>query len=200
MSDLSSRVSIERESREPRWLPAPRVLRARLPSALREWLLDESSLTARVTAACAGRFRVEVLNQGWARPQCNEARALGLACGQRAMVRQVYLLCDERPWVFARTIIPVSTLTGAQRRLAHLGSRPLGAVLFADPGMHRGVLQLARIAPGDRLFATATARLRRQSAAIYGRRSVFRLDDKPLLVSEIFLPEVGQCARRRAPR
>jgi chorismate lyase len=36
----------------------------------------------------------------------------------RALIREVHLLCDDRPWVFARTIIPISTLRGRERRLA----------------------------------------------------------------------------------
>jgi chorismate lyase len=54
-------------------------------------------------------------------------------------LREVYLLCDGVPWVYARTAIPRETLTGRHRRLAYLKTRPLGAMLFADPGMARGI-------------------------------------------------------------
>lgn len=143
--------------------------------------------------ACAGSFRVQVLSQGWARPLRSEARALGSRRGRRCIVRQVLLLCDERPWVFARTVIPVTSLHGPQRHLMHLGSRPLGAVLFADKSMRRGVVELTRIAPAHGLYRYATANLQRKPAAIWGRRSVFRVGGRPLLVSEIFLPGIGNC-------
>jgi chorismate--pyruvate lyase len=117
--------------------------------------------------------------------------------GERAVIRQVQLLCGNRPWIYARSIIPATSMTGRLQRLAHLGTRPLGALLFADPGMQRGVVELANIKPGEPLFRDAVRHMSRQPGNIWGRRSVFRLADKPLLVSEIFLPEfpAGGAAR-----
>ncbi len=170
-----------------RWREGKQLSRATPTPALRDWLLDTGSLTRRVRHACAGRFSVRVESQGWGRPRLDEYLALGLRWGRIALIREVHLLCDERPWVFARTIIPVTTLRGRQRRLAHLGDRPLGAVLFADPHMQRGPVEVACIRPDSALFAAAVQGLKRRPAEIWGRRSVFRLGGKPLLVSEIFL-------------
>ena len=173
-----------------RWREGKQLPRAAPTAVLRAWLLDSGSLTRRVQHACAGRFRVRVETQGWGRPRLDEYRALGLRIGRIALIREVHLLCDERPWVFARTIIPVTTLRGRQRRLARLGDRPLGAVLFADPHMQRGPVQVACILPGSSLYAVAMQGLKRRPAEIWGRRSIFRLGGKPLLVSEfILLPD-----------
>ena len=169
------------------------LLRTRVPADRLGWLLDTESLTHRVRQACGGLFRVRVLDQGWGRPLRSEARVLQLRGGERCLVREVQLLCDERPWVFARTIIPATTLTGPQLRLMRLGSRPLGAVLFADPSMRRGAVQIAAITARHGMFARATRELKQRPAQIWGRRSVFRVADKPLLVSEIFLPGLGKC-------
>jgi len=171
-----------------RWKPNSRFLRTAIPDELYGWLLDPASLTRRLQQLCPGRFRVRVLAQGWGAPRLDEARALGIQAGRRAMIRQVQLLCDDRPWVYARTVIPATSLRGRLRRLAHLGTRPLGAMLFADPGMRRGIVELACIGRGETLYADATRGIRQRPAAIWGRRSVFRVLDKPLLVSEIFLP------------
>ncbi len=180
-----------------RWVTKQQLPQNCPKATLRCWLFDPASLTQRVQQACAGTFRVRVERQGWGRPRLDECRVLGLRSARRALIREVHLLCDEQPWVFARTIIPVTTLRGPQRQLAHLGSRPLGALLFADPQMRRGVVEVSRIVPGDVLFTDAVAGLRQPPAEIWGRRSVFWLGGKPLLVSEIFLPGIGDCA---APR
>ena len=180
-------------SKEPHWYEQSHLLRTRVPADRLVWLLDTESLTHRVRQACGGRFRVRVLSQGWGRPLRSEARVLQLRGGERCLVREVQLLCDERPWVFARTIIPATTLSGPQLRLARLGSRPLGAVLFADPSMRRGAVQIAAITDRHGMFARATRELKQRPAQIWGRRSVFRVGDKPLLVSEIFLPGLGKC-------
>jgi chorismate--pyruvate lyase len=180
---------------EPVWRPRRLLPHTSVPARAAHWLFDQSSLTRRVTAACAGRFRVEVLAQGWQRPMLNEALRLGVQYDHLALVREVYLYCDATPWVFARTIIPRSTLTGAQRHLAWLGDKPLGAVLFADPSMRRDEVEVAGIRRGQLLFERAAAGAHSATAAIWGRRSVFYLGGKPLLVCEIFLPPLLETAR-----
>ena len=179
----------------PRWRNHRRWLRSEVPAALRGWLLDQGSLTDRLKRCCRDGFAVRVLDEAWRRPQLDEARVLGLPVTALAWVRQVQLLCHGKPWVFARTVVPVTTLTGPQQRLSWLGNRPLGAYLFADPGMWRSPVQLARITRGGALFDNAVRGLARKPQAIWGRRSVFRVGGKPLLVSEIFLPPIARADR-----
>ncbi len=181
-----------------RWLRKHQLLFRQPSNELRCWLFDATSLTRRVQQACAGTFSVRVEQQGWGRPRLDEYLALGLRQRRKALIREVHLLCDGRPWVFARTVIPVNTLSGKQRHLAHLGNRPLGAVLFADPHMVRGPVEVAPIQNGHRLYAAAVQGLKRRPEEIWGRRSVFRLGGKPLLVSEYFLPGIGVCHTSRA--
>jgi len=90
---------------EPDWHVATRLHRRDVPESVLRWLLDPASLTRRIQSACPGSFRVEVLFQGWAQPQHNEVRELGMRTGSWGFVREVHLLCDGRPWVFARTVI-----------------------------------------------------------------------------------------------
>lgn len=184
----------------PRWRNHRRWLRRSMPELLRDWLLDKGSLTDRLKYSCKGRFSVQVLDEAWQRPRRDEAQVLGMSVTALAWVRQVQLLCDGRPWVFARTVVPASTLSGAQRRLAHLGNRPLGAYLFADPGMQRSPVQLACIARGSKLFDDAVQGLVSKPQAVWGRRSVFRVGNKPLLVSEIFLPGIESVPARLCVR
>ncbi|MFZ5724245.1 MAG: chorismate--pyruvate lyase family protein [Pseudomonadota bacterium] len=142
--------------------PAPAVL---------AWIRDPGSLTTRLVARAGGRFRVRVVRQAWTRPRRDEARQLGLAAGEWALVREVVLEGRGQPWVYARSVIPRTTLTGSNRRLRHLGDRPLGAFLFRDPGLRREGVRVVRTAAGD-----------------WGRRSCFILRGRPLLVAEYFLP------------
>lgn len=186
---------------DSRWQPHERYCRAAIPQALCAWLLDPESLTLRLQQLCPGRFEVRLVALQRGRPARSEIEALGMRRGSHALIRQVLLHCGGEPWVYARTVIPLRSLRGRLKRLAHLGTRPLGAVLFADPGMHRGVVELACIEPGQALYTAATAHLRTRPAAIWGRRSVFTIARKPLLVSEVFLPAFPAAhAARRAWR
>ena len=158
-----------------------------------DWLLDRESLTLRLQHLCPGKsskgFRVQVLSQARAVPRTDEAQALSMQSREMAIIRQVLLLCGRQPWIYARTVIPVKLLHGKFQRLTALGTRPLGEVLFADPGMQRGRVELAEILPGQAVCAAATAHTRHRPVSIWGRRSVVWLSGKQLLVSEIFLPE-----------
>ena len=177
------------QNRATRWKPHRYFLRSSLPADLSDWLLDRESLTLRLQQLCPRGFRVQVLSQLQTMPRLDETQALAMQPREMAVIRQVLLLCGKQPWVYARTVIPVSSLRGKLQQLTGLGTRPLGGVLFADPGMRRGMLELAEIFPGQAVFAAATAHMQHQPASIWGRRSVFWLSSKPLLVSEIFLPD-----------
>lgn len=157
----------------------------------RDWLEDSGSLTRRLQALC-GEFNVELLCSQRGRPEHNEAKLMGLQGNHYALLRHVYLRSGDTALVFARTVIPATTLSGAERRLARLGNRPLGAVLFADPHMQRSEVEMARLTAGHRLFDIATRGLARKPKHIWGRRSLFWLSGKPLLVNEIFLPACMQ--------
>ncbi|WP_210397281.1 chorismate--pyruvate lyase family protein [Motiliproteus sediminis] len=172
------RQSLTASPLNTRWRSYRRVPSTRLPRRWRGWLLDPGSLTQRLVDKSAGCFRVELQFQGWAKPTLSEARALKLDPRQQALVREVRLIGCEQDWVYARSIIPASTLTGPQRKLRQLGNQSLGSLLFNDPRMRRGPIETTELQlPGLGQRACA-------------RRSVFLLGGKPLLVSEVFLPHL----------
>lgn len=170
---------------EPTWHSYRRVPGAAVPRPLRNWLLDRGSLTERLIHASHGQFRVEVLHQRMALPHLSECRALGMPCRQRALVREVILYGQGEPWVYARSIIPVTTLTGRLRSLRKLDNRPLGALLFNDVSMQRGPIDITCTHTDTLKLPTLPEDFQ---GRVWGRRSVFYLDQKPLLVSEMFLP------------
>lgn len=181
-----------RHYNEPVWRPNRCRYQIDLAADIADWLFDRTSLTKRLQDLCS-RFSIKVLDQGWDTPMLNEARALGISTSRNALIRQVHLLCDDQPWVYARTVIPAKTLIGCQRRLASLGTKSLGAVLFADKSMRREEIHIARITPGQQIYVAALAHVPHETTPIWGRRSVFRLHRHPLLVSEVFLPKISYC-------
>lgn len=173
--------------REPYWSDARGWHLRHCPTELRAWLVDRQSLTKRLQQSSDGHFNVQVLQQFWGRPQRSEREQLGLRLNETCFIRHVQLLCFDQPWVFARTVIPHATLHGPLRSLTRLGSKPLGAVLFANPAICRENLQIARLTRGQAMYNAATSGLD-DSNDIWGRRSRFRFHDHALLVNEIFLP------------
>ena len=161
-----------------------------MPEAAWSWITEPGSLTRRVQEGCAGVFELRLLRQGWGDALPGERRLLRADHRHgRDLIREVELLCDGAPRVFARTVIPARSLIGRAHELTRLGTRPLGAVLFADPSTRRGAVEFARLSPAHGLFAAATAHSTgERPAELWGRRTVYRFADKPLLVNEIFLP------------
>jgi chorismate--pyruvate lyase len=99
------------------------------------------------------------------------------------MVREVVLLLDEVPVVFARSVFPVASVTGSLNHLRHLRNSSLGAILFSHPGMQRSPFEIARL-EGSCDYLPGQLQ---QSAAAWCRRSRFRVMGKSLMVSEVFL-------------
>jgi chorismate lyase len=170
---------------EPRWVALRRAGPLGLHATTRRWLLDRGSLTQRLQTASNAGMRVRVLSQRWERPRLSERQALGIDDSALALVREVILECNGEPWVFARSILPALTLTGRLHHLRRFGSRSLGELLFSSRGISREDFEVARIGAGQRLAHA----LEPLPAPAWGRRSVFRLDGRALLVAEIFLPQ-----------
>lgn len=144
-----------------------------LPPIWRDWLLDQQSLTTRLSALRPGTFNVQVLAQYYGEPTAVERQALKLYGNQRLWIREVILCLAEVPLVYARTAIPLTTLCGNERCLQHLGTRSLGSYLFRQPSLHRTPLQVSHCKANT-------------LGLEWSRHSVFTLRGKPLMVSEAF--------------
>lgn len=159
-----------------------------LPRHQRRVLRHRGSLTRLLRTFTRNDFRVRVTNEGYRLPQPDEARALGLPPRQQAWVREVQLLGDARPWVQARTVIPLHCLRGANQRLRHLGNRPLGSALFGHQPWHRETFTCGQTAPHQ------------PCGPHPARRSRFRRGQCTLLVTECFLPLLWDDLRDQAVR
>ncbi|MEW6416310.1 MAG: chorismate lyase [Pseudomonadota bacterium] len=166
------------------WLAHPHPI----PRPLRAWLSDHGSLTARLKTRCAA-FRVLPLRIGIARPNPDEIELLGLRPGMRAYVREVLLLCNEVPVVFAHSVLPQSGLRGGWNGITRLGTRSLGEALFNDHRIERQPLAYKAVRRGHPLF-DRIAPPHAQARALWARRSLFCLHHHPLLVTEVFLPAI----------
>lgn len=160
-----------------------RYTTATLPPATRRWLLDDGSLTGRLIDLGLGDFSVQRRYQGWEVPLDSERRLLGLPPRERALVREVTLHLGETPVVFARSVFPYRSLTGSLAHLRRLQNRSLGAILFRNAGMHRSPFELALVS-GDADYLPLDLQ---QSTSAWCRRSRFEIEQRGMMVSEVFL-------------
>lgn len=171
-----------------RWKTSPSLAGA--PVCLHAWLSDPGSLTARILKRCT-HFQVTVLREAHAHPHPEEYGLLGLVHQRHAWIREVLLSADNVPVVFAHSVLCPKDLTGAWHMARAIGSRPLGAALFRDPGISRGPLSCTRIPAAHPLHRAASAAVNETLPTLWARRSRFCRKGKPLLVSEVFLPGIA---------
>jgi chorismate lyase len=114
---------------------------------------------------------VRVLDEGWIQGSHQTISVFGKRQATQMMWSRRVLLCGHgRPWVAAHSLIPCSSVQGSLRQLVRLRDRPLGGFLFRHPQLRRDEPELVRFSDH------------------WGRRSVFHLQGKSLLVAEFFLP------------
>lgn len=169
------------------WQACRDSLRKVNDEVIADWLSSEASLTVRIKELGVA-FNVDVLNQ-IEKPLSFELKNK-LGCNDdSALFREVLLKQGEKALVYAQTIMPNSTVTGTEKMLASLGNQPLGHVLFQSPQATRGDIEFSQIAPSSALGNFIQNQLGQYSEKpIYIRRSLFNLNNKPLLVCECFLP------------
>lgn len=159
---------------------------ASLNKNLLSWLLDPSSLTARLSECCE-HFRVEVLGQEIQACSIEESTS-DILPSEQVLVREVLLYCDDVPQVFARSLLPLKSLTGEEQQLAHLGNQSLGQVLFSNKNLYRKSIEISAFSSSSEVSKLARHLELPSQTQLWGRRSTFMLHDKPLMVAEIFLP------------
>ena len=136
-----------------------------VPEHVCNWLLDGQSLTAKLRDKYKD-FKVNVLSQEQDNPYDCELKLLETTSNQIFIVREVELIGSQMPVVIARSLIP---LTEDTNEILKIGAKPLGEILFNDPEIKRGHLEVGSFNES------------------WARRSTFKIGKTKLLVSEIFL-------------
>lgn len=108
-------------------------------------------------------------------------KLLGLPTNRPAMawMREVLLHGNDgdTPWVRAKSIFPISSLTGQNKRLRHLKGTPIGYVMFKKK----------RTIPHTRHFFYADGQC--------GRTTVYALSSGQIMIQEWFLTDFIESLR-----
>ena len=153
------------------------------------WLRDHGSLTLHIQQRCTV-FSVRNVCSCLMTAAHDETALLGLSPQQKIYTREVFLHADNQPVVFAHSVVAPQYLRGTWQSLQRLGNRPLGALLFAHPLVKRAPLHYRTLKPGHPLYRRAIVTLNNPPPKLWARRSIFTLYGAPLLVTEVFLPEI----------
>ena len=175
-------------NREPEWHEHRRGSQHHLPEAVQSWTYEAGSLTQRLRDYYGNAIAVSILFHQWRKPFLSERNQLHLPQSRYGLTREVILHTNGKPLLLARTIIPEETIKVAHRNLAHLGTRPLGEVIFSYPDLERITMDLVLIRPTT--WTPPAQEKANITQPIWGRRTVYAIQKRPMLVSEFFLPEI----------
>ncbi len=173
---------------EPKWQQNRPGLRRHIPQSVQSWVYETESLTQRLRDSFGNTLKVSVLFHDWQKPFISETRILQLPHRHKTLIREVMLSVADKPLIIARTIIPVETLKGAQRHLSRLGTRPLGEVIFSYPKLQRLEMDCSHVKTD--CWTDAIKQQVGIDEPIWGRRTVYAIKDREMLVNEFFLPEL----------
>ena len=169
------------------WRERHALEQANIAPAIRAWLTFSGLLSARMRELCGQRYALRVLREEHA-ASCTEALQR-MACPEGpTLIREIEIVNGTERAMFAQTCIPALTLQ-AQPWLASLGTKSLGETLASVNAVQRSELEFKELRPGDALFEAALSR-GSTAGSLWARRSIFAIEGSPLLVTEVFLPEL----------
>ncbi len=137
---------------------------------VRSWLLEEGPITKRIKSN--GKFRLSLIKDEYSKITAWEKKFLGIL-NERTKAREVILYSNEKPFVYARSIIPELTIQKGLDKLGNLGLKPLGDILFENKFFTK-----------DKTFFASFSD---QEKAYIGRTTKYLVKNFPLSVMEIFL-------------
>lgn len=157
------------------WVEDPTELNLSTDDMHYHWLTKPDILSKALKAMC-DELTVQVISQELSYASIDEQQILEIQ-ESNSLIREVYLVGDGVPWVFARVVVPFKTYLKHKDSFDSLGNKLLGeALLYSDPSFTRS----------EFTYALTT----HNGTPIWSRRSVFGLNGLHLLVTEGFLPQV----------
>ena len=162
------------------------------PRKWQSWLSDTGSLTQKIERAIGQKLEVLVLRDFRQNLDSDESRYFHLKT-TRCRIRDVLLCYNGTPLVMARSVIPTFSSSGSNQAVLRLGKKPLGAVLFSkirNRSKKKSLREIARVNKRSSLWRQCHRKYEDLPSPLWARRTLYTLKGRPLLVCEIFLPEL----------
>jgi len=142
---------------------------------IKSWLQEDGPITKRIKSSDA--FKLNLLMDKIDEVEDSEANFLGENLGM-IKTREVILMGNEEPKVFARSLIPLITIEKGFAKLGELGTKPLGDILFEKKIFKRTKIVFAKFRNDKKLY--------------WGRKSKYIVNNHPLSVMEVFLIDADE--------
>ena len=151
------------------WISETKSLEIRNKEIL-SWLNESGSITSRIKSF--SNFKLKLLRDGPGEVDIIDDDLI-ISNYKENNIREVILLSDEEPLIYAKSIIPLETIRLGLGILGNLKENPLGDILFSNPEIKKKYMLFAKFESNKRIF--------------YGRKGIYTVKGYPFSVCEIFL-------------
>ena len=151
------------------WISETNSLEVRNKEIL-SWLNEAGSITSRIKSF--SNFKLKLLKDGPGEVDIIEDDLI-ISNYEENNIREVILLSNEEPLIYAKSIIPLETIKLGLNILGNLKENPLGDILFSNPEIKKKHMLFAKFESNKKIF--------------YGRKGIYTVKGYPFSVCEIFL-------------
>ena len=146
-------------------------IESKVDASIFSWLSESGTITNRIKLS--QKFELELLNDEIDEISKEEKLFLN-SVSETFRVRRVVLLGNNTPVVYAKSVIPSSTIENGLSSLGKIGNAPLGDILFT-PGVF------------TKLEMVCASFLSKEKSVYWGRKIKYSVNSEPISVMEVFL-------------
>ena len=146
-------------------------IESKVDASILSWLSESGPITNRIKLS--QEFELELLNDEIDEISKEEELFLN-SFSETFRVRRVILLGNNTPVVYAKSVIPSSTIENGLSSLGKIGNAPLGDILFT-PGVF------------TKLEMVCASFLSKEKNIYWGRKIKYSVNSEPISVMEVFL-------------
>ena len=146
-------------------------IESKVNASVLSWLSESGPITNRIKLS--QKFELELLNDEIDEISKEEELFLN-SVSETFRVRRVILLGNNTPVVYAKSVIPSSTIENGLSSLGKIGNAPLGDILFT-PGVF------------TKLEMVCASFLSKEKNVYWGRKIKYSVNSEPISVMEVFL-------------
>ena len=146
-------------------------IESKVDASILSWLSESGPITNRIKLS--QEFELELLNDEIDEISKEEELFLN-SVSETFRVRRVILLGNNTPVVYAKSVIPSSTIENGLSSLGKIGNAPLGDILFTPDVF-------------TKLEMVCASFLSKEKNVYWGRKIKYSVNSEPISVMEVFL-------------
>lgn len=174
------------------WLPSNRLSKELLPQRHLQYFIDPRSSSKWLREITNNQIEFRLVLAEWGHANLEECLMLNIIPNTLVWIREVEWVYQDTLWVYARVVIPETSLVKEAKKFTEIGSQSLGDILFTDPCLKRSPFEICRLTQNHPYYMYACKDINWFPKELWARRSIFHFHNQPLLINEIFTPAFFQ--------